>query len=86
MIGVGLPAQNDLEICLCRKSFMIVIHFSSFNFYILANVLLGVDMLCSCAGAIPKKEGGIQVLAGPAPSNQTVGSSLRSYRLAKNDP
>jgi len=52
---------------------MIVIHFSSFNFYILANVHLGMDMLCSCAGAIPKKEGGIQVLVGLAPSNQTVG-------------
>ncbi len=31
-------------------------------------------MLCSCTGAFPEKEGGIQVLAGQAP----LGSSLRT--------
>jgi len=30
-----------------------------------------------CAGAIPGKEGGIEVLAGLAPSSQTVGSNIR---------
>jgi hypothetical protein len=30
-----------------------------------------------CAGAIQGKEGGIQVLAGLAPSSQTVGSNIR---------
>ncbi len=30
-----------------------------------------------CSGAIQGKEGGIQVLAGLAPSGQTVGSNIR---------
>jgi hypothetical protein len=30
-----------------------------------------------CAGAIQGKEGGIQVLAGLAPSSQRVGSDIR---------
>jgi hypothetical protein len=33
-----------------------------------------------CAGAIQWKEGGIQVLAGLAPSSQTVGSNKRVIR------
>jgi hypothetical protein len=36
-----------------------------------------------CAGALPEKEGRIQVLADLAPSSQTVGSSLRSHWEAK---
>jgi hypothetical protein len=37
-------------------------------------VLLGVGMLHGCAGVFPGKEGGIEVLAGLAPSSQSVGS------------
>jgi hypothetical protein len=33
-------------------------------------------LLCGCMGRFPGKEGGIQVLAGLAPSSQTVGSLL----------
>ncbi len=33
-----------------------------------------------CAGAIQGKEGGIQMLAGLAPSSQTVGSNIRVIR------
>jgi hypothetical protein len=45
--------------------------------FILANVILAVGMPCGCTGAIPRKEGGIQVLAGLAPSSLAVGSLLR---------
>ena len=44
------------------------------NFVILANVFLesgNAGWLCGC---VPRKEGGIQVLAGQAPSSQTIGS------------
>jgi hypothetical protein len=40
--------------------------FSNFNFYILVNILLGVGMLHSYIGVFPRKEGGIQLLAGLA--------------------
>jgi hypothetical protein len=40
-------------------------------------------MLCSCMGAFPGKESGIQVWAGLAPRNQTVGSLLRTPWPAK---
>jgi hypothetical protein len=40
-------------------------------------------MLHSCAGAFPRKEGGIEVLAGLAPSSLTVGSLLRISWLVK---
>jgi hypothetical protein len=36
-------------------------------------------------GTFPRKEGEIQVLAGLAPSNQTVGSLLRTPWLVKPD-
>jgi hypothetical protein len=54
------------------------------NFFILANVLLGVGTLDSCVGMFPRTEGGIKVLAGLAPSSQTVGSLLRTPWLAKS--
>jgi hypothetical protein len=43
----------------------------------------GVGMLCSCAGAFPRKVGGIQAWAGLAPSSQTVGSLLRTPLASK---
>ncbi len=49
---------------LYKVSYIIEICFSYFNFYILANVLLGAGMLWGCMAAFHKKEGGIQVLAG----------------------
>ncbi len=53
---------------------ILVIYFilANIHFYILANIILGVDTMCSCAGAFRGKEGGIQVFAGLAPSTQTV--------------
>jgi hypothetical protein len=36
-----------------------------------------VGMPCACEGAFHGKEGGVQVLAGLAPSSQTVGSLFR---------
>jgi hypothetical protein len=39
-------------------------------------VFLGVGMPQGCVGAFPKKEVGIWVLAGLAPSSQTVGILL----------
>ncbi len=45
-------------------------------FFRLSNVFLGVGMPHGCTGAFPATEGGIQVLAGSAPSSQTVGSLL----------
>jgi hypothetical protein len=47
-------------------------------FFILANILLGVGMIGNCAGAFFRKEGGILVFAGLTPSNETVGSLLRT--------
>ncbi len=49
----------------------------------LADIFLGVGILCCCAGAVTGIEGGIQVLAGLAPSSQTIGSLLRTDRPAK---
>jgi hypothetical protein len=48
----------------------------------LANKLMSVSMHDS-TGPFPRKEGGIEVLAGLAPSSQTVGSLLRTPWLAK---
>jgi hypothetical protein len=56
------------------------------NFLILANVFLEVGMLRYYMGALPRKEGGTQVLADLAPSSQAVGSLLRTpwpVKLAK---
>ncbi len=39
---------------------------------------LSVGYAMWCAGAIQGKEGGIQMLAGLAPSSQTVGSNIRA--------
>ncbi len=41
-------------------------------------------MPCSNAVVFPEKEGGIQVLAGLAPYNQTVGSLLRTPDWPEN--
>ncbi len=59
------------------------IRFSNFNFYILANELLGVGMPCGFRGSFPKKEGCIKLFASLAPFSQTVGSSLRTPWLAE---
>jgi hypothetical protein len=55
----------------------------SAEFFILANILLGVGMPRCCTGVFPRKEGWIEVLAGLAPSSQTLGSFLRILCLAK---
>jgi hypothetical protein len=55
------------------------------NIFILANVFLGVGMLHGFTGIFSRKEGGIQVLEGLAPSTQTVGSLLRTPWLTKPD-
>ncbi len=52
---------------LCKVSYITEICFSYLNFYVLANVLLGVGMLWGCMGAFPGKEGGVQVFAGLDP-------------------
>jgi hypothetical protein len=45
-------------------------------FYILENILLGWGAPYGCVGAFYWKEGGIQVLAGLAPSSQKLGSLM----------
>jgi len=40
--------------------------------------IFGVGMPCRYAGMFQEREGGIQVLAGLAPSSQRVGSLLRT--------
>ncbi len=45
---------------------------SSAIFFIIANIFLGLGMPLGCAGMFPKKEGGMQVLAGLALSSQLV--------------
>jgi hypothetical protein len=62
------PSLNSLY----GELYIIDICFSDFNFYVLANVLLRVGILHGCTGAFLRKEGGIQVLVGLAPSSQTV--------------
>jgi hypothetical protein len=44
----------------------------NFAIFIFANVLLGVSTNCSCVGAFPRRESGIQVLVGLALCSQTV--------------
>jgi hypothetical protein len=39
---------------------------------------MGVDIMRGCTGVFPRKEDGMQVFAGLAPSNQTVGLLLRT--------
>ncbi len=56
---------------------------ANIHFHVLANILLFVGTLRSCIATFPGKEGKMQVLAGLAPSSQTVGSLLRTSRLAK---
>jgi hypothetical protein len=53
------------------------------NLFLLANVFLVVAMPHGSLGAFPRKEGRIQVLAGLAPSIQTLGSLLRAAWLSK---
>jgi hypothetical protein len=56
-------------------------------FYLQTFFCAGVGVggtLCDYAKAFPGKEGGIQVLAGLAPSSQTVGTSLRTPWPAKS--
>ncbi len=45
---------------------------------ILANIFLGVGNGTLCGCTFPGKEGGLQVLAGLAPSSHTVVSLLRN--------
>jgi hypothetical protein len=47
-------------------------------FFILAEVFLWVGNPRSCAGAFFGKEGREQVLAGPVPSSQILGSLLKT--------
>jgi hypothetical protein len=50
--------------------------------------ILRVGVPCSCAGTFPSKEGGMQVLAGLAPSSQTTVYLLTTAwlkKLAKSD-
>jgi hypothetical protein len=51
---------------------------ANIHFNRLANILLFVGTLLGCMGVSHRKEGMIQVLAGFAPSSQTVGSILRT--------
>jgi hypothetical protein len=60
------------------ESYIIDILFSYFKFVMHSNLLLWVGMLLSRAGMFPRKEGGIQVLAGLAPSSLIVGSLYRT--------
>jgi hypothetical protein len=48
------------------------------SFYILANILLFVGMLCYYRGTFPKNEVGIKVLVVLAPSSKTVGSLMKT--------
>jgi hypothetical protein len=47
------------------------------HFHILANMHLGLSKLHCYAGAFSAKEGGIEVLDGLTPSNQTIVSLFR---------
>ncbi len=53
------------------------------NFIILAKVFFAGGYIAQLCRGIPKKEGRIQVVAGLAPSSQTVGSLLRRVSPAK---
>ncbi len=53
------------------------------NFHILAYILLFVGTTHGCMGMLPRKEDVIQMLAGLAPSSQTVGSLLKKTIPAK---
>ncbi len=55
----------------------------NFAIFIFANVLLGVSTNCSCVGAFPRREGGIQVLAGPALYSQTIGIHIENSLAGK---
>ncbi len=52
-------------------------------FFIIANVFLGCEYAQWLCRHVPGKEGGIQVLVGLDPSNQTVRSLLRTDCPAK---
>jgi hypothetical protein len=52
-------------------------------FYILANVLLDMGMPQSSTSVFPKNEGGMQVLTGLAPSDQTVGILIENPLACK---
>jgi hypothetical protein len=56
---------------------------TNIHFHILANILLGVGTLNGIAGALPGKEGGIQVLVSLAPSSQKAESFLRTHWAGK---
>jgi hypothetical protein len=70
--------QNYLVILHCLKLCIILMYsfVISMLIFVLANVFLGVGTLFSCAGAFPRKEGGIQVLVGLDKSSEIVGSLL----------
>jgi len=50
---------------------------SNFAIFHTCKTILWVGALHGCAGMLPGKEGGIQVLSNLGPSSQTVGSLLR---------
>ncbi len=87
-----LPLTNSLlpKVCLSNS-------LSDFCFFTKCNLLnFAIFYTCKCifgdryatplCGHVPKKEVGIQVKAGLAPSIQTVGSYLRTRWLAKKWP
>jgi hypothetical protein len=53
------------------------------NFANSCKCILRVGMPCGCAGTFPRKEGGMQVLAGLAPSSQTTVYLLTTAWLEK---
>jgi hypothetical protein len=55
------------------------------EFFTLTNILFGVGMLHKGISTFRGKVGGIKVLAGPAPTSQTIGSLLRSLGKIKQE-
>jgi hypothetical protein len=72
--------QNSVhDFCFCWKKYFHRI----LLFFKLANVFFGMGVQHGCVDAFSGKEGRIQVLAGLAPSIQTIGSLLKIRWLAK---
>ncbi len=70
---------------ICILSPFAIWSFSLLVFLIFANVFWGRVLLVTRWGLFLRKKGGIQVLAGLAPSRQTVGSLLRtSLKIAES--
>ncbi len=67
--------------CIFGRGYTAQLHFLFANFFILANIFLGVGILHSCIFLYPGKESGIQLLIGLAPFSQIVGSLLRAPGL-----